>query len=183
MTTPVGYLINAATGPQGEHGVFYDYVLSCDGLFMQAKNAHLAATVCIASAEVRGLAPLEESIQLLHGKVPIYFLNLALSVLCIKPDIEQYLAVTWQGNYSLSVPTQSQTAASVTYETLPDTVLDIHSHVGGVPARFSGTDDHDDQGFRIYAIAGDLRNLFPTVALRLGVYGYFVPLLKEESFV
>jgi len=183
VTKPVGFLTNSLTGLEGEPGVFYNYILAADGLFIQARNTHLAATVCIAPAEVRGLAPLEESIQLLHGKIPMYFLNLALSVLCIKPDIEQYLALTWQGNYSLSVPTQSQTAASVTYETLPDTVLDIHSHVGGVPARFSGTDDHDDQGFRIYAIAGDLRNLFPTVALRLGVYGYFVPLLKEESFV
>jgi hypothetical protein len=183
MTTPVGYLINAATGPQGEHGVFYDYVLSCDGLFMQAKNVHLAATVCIASTEVRGLAPLEESIQLLHGKVPIYFLNLALSVLCIKPDIEQYLALTWQGNYSLSVPSQSQTAASVTYETLPDTVLDIHSHVDSVPAHFSGIDDRDEQGFCLYAVVGGLRNLFPTVELRLGIYGYFMPLNKEDVFV
>jgi len=183
MTTPVGYLINAATGPQGEHGVFYDYVLSCDGLFMQAKNAHLAATVCIASAEVRGLAPLEEDIQLLHGKIPMYFLNLALSVLCIKPDIEQYLALTWQGNYSLSVPSQSQTAASVTYETLPDTVLDIHSHVDSVPAHFSGIDDRDEQGFCLYAVVGGLRNLFPTVELRLGIYGYFMPLNKEDVFV
>ncbi len=183
MTTPVGYLINAATGPQGEHGVFYDYVLSCDGLFLQAKNAHLAATICIAPQLVRGLAPLEESIQLLHGKIPMYFLNLALSVLCIKPDIEQYLALTWQDNYSLGVPSQSQTAASVTYETLPGTILDIHSHVGGVPPHFSGIDDHDEQGFCLYAVVGDLRNLCPTVELRLGVYGYFMPLLKEEVFV
>ena len=180
---PVGYLINNKDGLQGEPGVFYDYILAEDGLFLRAKNAHLAATVCIASAEVRGLAPLEEDIQLLHGKIPMYFLNLALSVLCIKPDIEQYLALTWQGNYSLSVPSQSQTAASVTYETLPDTVLDIHSHVDSVPAHFSGIDDRDEQGFCLYAVAGGLRNLFPTVELRLGVFGYFMPLKKEDIFV
>jgi len=183
MTKPVGYLINTVAGLQGEPGVFYDYILSADGLFIQAKNAHLAATVCIAPQVVRGLAPLEENIQLLHGKIPMYFLNLALSVLCIKPDIEQYLALTWQGNYSLGVPSQSQTAASVTYETLPGTVLDIHSHVGGVPPHFSSIDDHDEQGFCLYAVVGELRNLCPTVELRLGVYGYFMPLEKEEVFV
>lgn len=183
MTKPVGFLTNSLTGLEGEEGVFYNYILGANGLFVRAKNAHLAATVCIAPAEVRGLAPLEESVQLLHGKVPMYFLNLALSVLCIKPDIEQYLALTWQGNYSLSVPSQSQTAASVTYETLPGTVLDIHSHVGGVPAHFSGQDDRDEQGFRVYAVVGGLRNLFPTVELRLGIYGYFLPISKEETFV
>jgi len=183
MVKPVGYLVNTVAGLQGEPGVFYDYILAADGLFLQAKNAHLAATVCLAPQLVRGLAPLEENIQLLHGKVPMYFLNLALSVLCIKPDIEQYLALIWQGNYSLGVPSQSQTAASVTYETLPDTVLDIHSHVGGVPPRFSGIDDRDEQGLCLYAVVGDLRNLFPTVELRLGVYGYFIPLEKGEVFV
>ena len=180
---PAGYLINTTSGLQGESGVFYDYIMSSEGLFLRAKNAHLAATVCIAPQLVRGLAPIAESIQLLHGKIPMYFLNLALSVLCIKPDIEQYLALTWQGNYSWGIPSQTQTAASVTYETLPDTVLDIHSHTGGVPPHFSPIDDHDEQGFCLYAVAGDLRNLFPTVELRLGVYGYFMPLNKEDIFV
>ena len=183
MTKPVGFLTNLLTGLEGEHGVFYDYIMAADGLFIQARNAHLAATVCIAPQVVRGLVPLEENVQLLHGKIPMYFLNLALSVLCIKPDIEQYLALTWQSNYSLSIPSQSQTPASVTYETLPGTMLDIHSHVGSVPPHFSGIDDHDEQGFCLYAVVGDLRNLCPTVELRLGVYGYFMPLEKEDVFV
>ncbi len=183
MTKPVGYLTNSLTGLEGENGIFYNYILATDGLFLRAKNAHLAATVCIAPAEVRGLAPLAENIQLLHGKIPMYILNLALSVLCIKPDIEQYLAVTWQDNYTLAIPSQSQTAASVTYETLPGTVLDIHSHTGTVPARFSGIDNKDEQGFCLYAVVGDLHNLFPTVELRLGIYGYFMPLEKENIFV
>jgi hypothetical protein len=183
MAKPVGYLTNSKDGPHGEPGVFYNYILAANGLFVRAQNAHLAATVCIAPQEVRGLAPLEEDVRLLHGKIPMYFLNLALSVLCIKPDTEQYLAVTWRGNYSLSIPTQLQNVMSVTYETLPGTVLDIHSHTGGVPARFSGIDDHDEQGFGLFAVVGGLRNLCPTVELRLGVYGYFMLLEKEDVFV
>jgi hypothetical protein len=183
MTKPVNYLINSLTGLEGEPGVFYDYVLAADGLYLRAKNAHLAATVCIAPQGIRGLAPLKEEIHLLHGKIPLYFLKLALSILCLKPDIEQYLAVTWQGNYTLSVPSQIQTAVSVTYETLPGAVLDIHSHVGGVPAHFSGIDNRDEQGLCLYAVVGDLRNLCPTIELRLGIYGYFMPLGKEDIFV
>ena len=183
MVKPVGYLINTVDGLQGETGTFYQYILSANGLFLQAENKHLAVTVCIAPQVVRGLAPLEETIQLLHGKVPMYLLGLALSILCTKPDIEQYLAFTWQGRYGLEKPPQSQTAASVIYETLPGTVLDIHSHVSSVPPHFSGIDDRDEQGFCLYAVAGDLRNLFPAIALRLGVYGYFMPLKKEDVFV
>ena len=182
MTKPVNYLTNSLTGLQGEAGVFFNYILAANGLFIRAENAHLAATVCIAPAEVRGLAPLEENIQLLHGKIPMRFVNLALSVLCIKPDIEQYLAVTWQDNYSLSIPPQTQTSASVTYETLPGTVLGIHSHVGGVSARFSGIDDHDEQGFCLYAVVGGLDELCPTVRLRCGVYGYFLHVSNEDIF-
>ena len=143
---------------------------------------NLAATVCIAPGEIRGLAPLKEDIQLLHGKIPLNLLNLALSVLIAKPDIEQYLAITWEDGYRLKIPSQQATAVSVTYETLPDTVLEIHSHTGGVPAHFSPIDDRDEQGFGLYAVVADLRNLCPTVELRLGIYGYFLPLSQSEVF-
>jgi hypothetical protein len=62
-------------------------------------------------------------------------------------------------------------------------VLEIHSHTGEVPAHFSPIDDHDEQGFCIYAVVGDLRNLFPTVELRLGIYGYFLPIERNEIFI
>ena len=52
MTKPVGYLTNSPAGIKGESGVFYDYILAAGGVYLQAKNAHLAATVCIASQEI-----------------------------------------------------------------------------------------------------------------------------------
>ena len=182
MTKPAGYLTNSLTGIEGESGVFYDYIMAAGGIYLRAKNAHLAATVCIAPCEIRGLAPLNEDIQLLKGKIPLYLLVLALSILATKPDIEQYLAITWQGVYRLKIPAQQATAVSVTYETLPETVLEIHSHTGGVPAHFSPIDDGDEQGFGLYAVIGDLRNLFPTVEIRLGIYGYFLTIERNEVF-
>ena len=182
MTRPVGYLINSPAGVEGEQGVFYDYILAAGGVYLRAKNAHLAVTVCIAPGEIRGLAPLNEEIQLLQGKIPLNFLNMALSILIAKPDIEQYLAITWENGYSIKTPSQQATAASVTYETLPGTVLEIHSHTDGVPAYFSRIDDQDEQGFGLYAVVADLRNLCPTVELRLGIYGYFLTLSQSEIF-
>jgi hypothetical protein len=182
MTKPVGYLTNSLTGIEGEPGVFYDYMLAAGGVYLKAKNAHLAATVCIAPGEIRGLAPLKEDIQLVHGKIPLNFLNLALSILIAKPDIEQYLAIIWEGAYELKIPPQQATAGSVTYETLPDTVLEIHSHTDGVPAQFSHIDDHDEQGFCLYAVVADLRHLCPTVELRLGIYGYFLLIKMNDVF-
>ena len=183
MTRPVGYLINSSVGVEGEPGVFYDYILAAGGVYLRAKNAQLAATVCIALGEIRGLAPLKEDIQLLKGKIPLHLLNLALSVFIAKPDIEQYLAITWENGYRIKTPSQQATAVSVTYETLKDTVLEIHSHTGGVPAHFSPIDDRDEQGFCLYTVVADLRSLCPTVELRLGIYGYFLPLNQSEVFI
>jgi PRTRC genetic system protein A len=180
MTKPVNYLTNLLTGLEGEPGVFYNYILAADGLYLRAKNENLSVTVNIADAEVRGLAPICEDIELTHGKIPIHLLELALSLLCINPDIEKYLAITWEGEYHLREPPQEAGPGHVNYETLPNTVLDIHSHTGSMPARFSGIDDFDERGFAIYAVAADLRSLFPTVELRLGIYGYMLPIKKEE---
>ena len=182
MTKPVGYLINSLPGIEGEPGVFYDYSLAAGGVYLRAQNQFLAATVCIAPSEIRGLAPLKEDLRLLHGKVPLYLLNLALSVLIAKPDIEQCLAIIWAGAYELKIPPQQAAAGSVTYETLPDTVLEIHSHTNEVPALFSIIDDRDEQGFGLYAVAADMSNLCPTVELRLGIYGYFLPVKQSEIF-
>lgn len=183
MTRHVSYLINSPGGIEGEPGVFYNYILAAGGVYLRAKNAQLAVTVCSAPGEIRGLAPLKEDIQLLYGRIPLHLLNLALSTLIITPDIEHYLAITWAGDYKLKAPAQQATAVSVTYETMPNTVLEIHSHTGRVPAQFSPIDDQDEQGLCLYAVVGDLRNLFPTIELRLGIYGYFVPLSQSEVFI
>jgi len=182
VTKPAGYLTNSLTGLQGEAGIFYDYILAADGLYLRAKNDRLTVTVNIAYQTVRGLAAMQEDIRFVHGKIPLRLLTLAISLLCVHPDTEKYLAITWEDEYRLKEPPQEAGSGHVTYETIPNTILDIHSHTGTMPAKFSYIDDHDEKGFGIYAVAADLRSLFPTVELRLGVYGYFIPLEKGEVF-
>ena len=68
---PAGYLLNTPKGLVGELGVYYDYVLASNGLFIRAQNSRLQATINIVLAEVRGLLPLEKSIELPGGKVKV----------------------------------------------------------------------------------------------------------------
>lgn len=182
MTKPVGYLTNSLTGIDGEAGVFYDYITAANGIFLRAKNDRLAVTICIGQADVRGLAPLHEDIQLVHGRIPGYFRDLLLSSLMVRPDTEQYLALVWDGIYTIKTPVQDGGPGHVNYETVPNTVLEVHSHTGSMPAQFSGIDDHDEKGFYLYAVAADLRTMFPVIAYRLGVFGYFLPIAESEIF-
>lgn len=178
---PVGYLLNKREGLEGEPGLFYDYILAQNGLFVQAENPLIRASICIGPAEIRGLLSLEERIELVHGKIPRRLYDLSLSVLMASSDREQYLAITWENGYWLRLPTQERNPLSVEYETLPSSVMDIHSH-GPMEARFSGIDDTDEQGLRLYMVVGRLDTLLPEVEIRLGVYGYFAPVWREEVF-
>jgi hypothetical protein len=49
-------------------------------------------------------------------------------------------------------------------------------------AFFSATDNRDEQGLGLYALAGRLDRLIPEVNMRVGLYGYFAPLKFSEVF-
>ena len=184
---PVGYLLNKREGLAGDPGVYYDYIVAGNGLFVRASSPLLGATVQVAEATVRGLEPLAETVDFPHGMIPRMLADFAIKLLAENPLEERFLAVRWQEGtqypqrYHLSVPHQEGTGASVTYERLPRTVLDIHSH-GTMPAWFSPTDNDDEQGLGLYMVVGKLHTLFPEFMLRVGVYGYFRPLEKAEVF-
>ena len=60
-------------------------------------------------------------------------------------------------------------------------VAEFHSH-GTSRAFFSVTDDRDEQGFRIYGVAGRLDTDRPELNLRVGVYGHFAPVQWSQVF-
>ena len=60
-------------------------------------------------------------------------------------------------------------------------VAEFHSH-GSSRAFFSTTDNEDEQGFRIYGVAGRLDTPQPELNLRVGVYGHFAPLCWSQVF-
>ena len=178
---PVGYLINKKGALEGERGLFYDYILARNGLYIHARNAHLEATLLVMDAEVRGLSPLEEKVTLLHGRIPWRLYDLAYSLFVMDPNRERYVAIVWQDGYHLKVPEQEREPASVRYSTESSVVMDIHSH-GMMDAWFSGQDDRDEQALRLYMVVGKVNMLIPAIELRIGVYGYFAPMGTREVF-
>ncbi|MBI2851278.1 MAG: hypothetical protein HYX80_09640 [Chloroflexi bacterium] len=177
----VGYLINYPDGLSGERGVYYDYILAANGLFIEASNPMLTARIPVAGCEVRGLAPMKAKIALTYGSIPQHFFDQALDTFLAAPDREQYVAVTAAAGYHFCIPVQDKGEASVVYEVGDSVVLDIHSH-GHMPAFFSQQqDDKDETGLKLYAVVGRL-NATPVVKLRVGVYGYFRGLAWHDVF-
>ena len=176
----VGYLRHTRDGLIGETGLGYSYLLASNGLFIRAENALLRATIQVAPAEVRGLAPLTESLELVHGRIPWSLVEATTNLYGL--DHELYMAVAWQaGAYQRVVPSQTGSPASVQYQRPRGVLLDVHTH-GSMGAFFSSTDDADEQGFQLYAVLGRLDLPVREVGLRLGVHGYFAPLDWGEVF-
>ena len=178
-----GYLIHRTPGQfTGQPGSHYDYIMATNGLFIQAENPLLQATICIASAKVRGLAPLQEKVRLAHGKIPGRLLGEAIRLMMLNMSRELYIAVVWDDDhYSNRLPAQEAGAAHVTYRQLPNKVLDLHSHPT-MPGNFSGIDNRDEVGFQLYGVIGHLDHLIPEYSFRLGVHGHFKTLGIGDVF-
>ena len=179
---PVGYLVNHKGGLAGAQGVGFDYVLGVGGLYVQSESAHLTARVLVAPADVRGLAPVAEKVELAHGPIPAGLFELGLGWFQDDPDTERFFAVRRDGRaYRLVVPEQEGTATSLKYRPPAGVVAEFHSH-GASRSFFSKTDDGDEQGFRIYGVAGRLGTDRPELSLRVGVYGHFAPVEWSQVF-
>lgn len=180
----VDYLI-ARDGLPSPRGMAYDYLVGGDGLFVAARNRFLDVRVPIAPAAVRGLPPLYAALTLRRGRLPESLWDQILGFARDASEFhrELYLAVTWDddGGYRLVLPHQRPRADRVIYRPVPDTVLAIHSH-HVLPAFFSVTDDADEQGLGLYGVLGRLDRDRPEVALRVGIYGYRMPVPWEDVF-
>ena len=178
----MGYLVNRAAGLTGVQGIGYDYVLGSGGVYVQSESAHLTARVLVAPCQVRGLAPVAEKLSLSHGPIPAQLFEVGLRWFQQAPDTERFFAVRWDGSaYRLVVPEQAGTATSLAYRPPAGVVAEFHSH-GSLSAFFSATDDRDEQGFRVYGVAGRLDAVEPELTLRVGVYAHFAPLGWSQVF-
>ena len=179
---PVGYLVNRKDGLTGAQGIGFDYVLGAGGLYVQSESAHLTARVLVAPCTVRGLASVTEKVELAHGAIPVRLFEAGLRWFMDDPDTERFFAVRWDGQtYRLVVPPQLGTATSLAYAPPSEVVAEFHSH-GRSRSFFSATDDKDEQGFRVYGVAGRLDTGRPEVSLRVGVYGHFAPVQWSQVF-
>ena len=178
----VGYCIEGKART-GEKGLAYDYVMAGNGLWLEAKNDHLEARVLLASAEVRGLVALEPRLVLRHGHIPERVWNHLSDMLHEQPDREVFMAVGYVGHqYDFTAPPQQGTSMGVLYRPVPDAMFEAHSHPN-MRAFFSGTDNADEQSFRLYAVLGwNDQTGRKEVHIRLGIYGYFVDVPWDQVF-
>ena len=179
---PVGYLVNHLGGLAGDQGIGFDYVLGSGGVYVQSQSTDLVAWVVVAPGSIRGLGPVTEKVKLAHGPIPAHLFELGLAWFEAEPHIERYFAVRWDGGaYRVVVPEQNGTASSLTYRPPAGVVAELHSH-GSSRAFFSTTDNEDEQGFRVYGVAGRLDTPQPELSLRVGVYGHFAPVDWSQVF-
>ena len=96
---------------------------------------------------------------------------------------EVLAVVTWDDTFRcrVKVPPQVVSRDNVLYQPLPGTVLEIHSH-HRYPVFFSPTDDADEQRLGLFGVLGRLDTARPEVTLRVGAYGYSMPIPWETVF-
>lgn len=166
----------------------YQYVLAAGGLFVRAENRLFDILLPLARCSIRGLAPLQPHFHLkiprLPGRLLDAVLTDALQVRGRGGTLREalYHFVHDGARVRVLKPAQRATAASVVgiESDSADVILDLHSH-GNMSAFWSGTDNGDEQGFRMYGVIGRLDER-PEIRLRLGVYGYWFPLPLEVLF-
>lgn len=181
MAKEVGYLTNYHGRLEGERGIFFDYILAANGIFIEASNPILSARIPVSECQIRGLAPIKPRISMTYGSIPQSFFDLALDRFLATPEVEAYVGVIANAGYHFYIPDQDKQEAKVVYNIGNSVILDIHSH-GSMRAFFSKQqDDKDETGLKLYAVVGNLRET-PIVCLRAGVYGYFWPLSWKDVF-
>jgi PRTRC genetic system protein A len=181
---PVDYLV-ARGGAPPPSGLAYDYVLAGDGLFVHARSRLLHVRARVAPCMVRGLPPLYTACILPQGRLPLAIWDAIVDAVldARASEREVLLAVVHRptSGYELVRPLQVGGATRVLYQRQPDTILELHSH-GRLPARFSATDDLDEQRLSLFGVVGRLDRPRPEVRLRAGAYGYFLPLPWDSVF-
>jgi len=175
------------------HDKAYDYILAGNGLWKRAHSRHFRATIPIVKVAVAGLPEFHTyQVQLNTPPFPIpgrvldpILEDAAQHAREGKEKMYQICRVSpgngWRGwprapqrGWQVIMPAQRASGGQVRYQNRDerDVVCDLHSH-HTMHAYFSATDDRDEQGFRFYAVIGNLLEA-PEISLRLGMYGDFL---------
>jgi len=171
----------------------YQYVLAGNGVFVRAKTRFFTALLPVTACTVRGLLSLHTRFQLLVPRIPARLLAAVLADArrARRPDggrpdngLNEVLYQFHHHGRAVQVkkPAQQTTPISVTTAVADAAgiMCDLHSH-GNIRAFFSQPDNADEQGVRLYAVMGKLDST-PEMRLRVGVYGYWLPLPLTAVF-
>ncbi|HEY0005940.1 MAG TPA: Mov34/MPN/PAD-1 family protein [Pyrinomonadaceae bacterium] len=158
----------------------FEFILAAGGVYVRGHRDLMAATFCIGYCEVKGLPEVEEELRFDFERVPRehleWMLMHARREALVDREILFHLCME-KDTWAVTIPPQKQSVASC--EPLDDgpdsshtrALIDVHSH-HRMRARFSSVDDAAEQGFRIYAVMGNVLKE-PEIRVRVGLYGYF----------
>lgn len=166
----------------------YQYVLAATGVYLRAENHFFAVLLPVVRCSIRGLVPLQPNFRVkvphLPGRLLAAVLGDARQARRRDGGLNEALYHFHHDGARVRVvkPAQRATAAGVVgaESHTAGVILDLHSH-GNMGAFWSGTDNGDEQGFRVYGVIGRLDER-PEIRLRLGVYGYWFPLPVSVLF-
>jgi PRTRC genetic system protein A len=167
-----GYLIRHPQGLSGTRGIAYDYVLTGNGVFVEADSPSIAARIPVFEAAIRGLEKSSTKIVLKHGRIPYCLLAQFIEMAKNNDPKEVFAAIVWDNGYKLICPQQENSICSIKYDCVDGAVIELHSH-GRMPAFFSGQDNRDETGYKFYGVVGKCSE-DTEIKFRIGIYGYFL---------
>lgn len=162
----------------------YAYILAGNGVFLKAKRTGLDVLIPVCSRMIAGLPALIPYVNVAR-RVPqcllLHALKLSLNHL---PD-EILFWFSAKEYWTMQVPQQLTSLSSVmpveSFDEMGTSALvDLHSH-GRLPPFFSRIDNKDEQGFRIYAVIGEI-DKSPSIRIRVGVYGNYFDIPASTVF-
>jgi PRTRC genetic system protein A len=166
-----------------------DYVVAGNGLFVRAENSIMAACVPAAKNHHRMNFGLNIQLAYLRLKVPKVPEHLLWGIYAQAHSMlpseamfqfvhRQQLAI--DAGWSWIFPQQTGEPSAVEYADTATAAIDLHSH-GNLFAFYSGTDDADELGFRLYCVIGEIATN-PHIICRVGIYGHTYPVNPHTIF-
>ena len=169
------------------------YIPSQDGQIYEMRRNEIG-TFIAPSSKIVELDMVRAGFQMNLPRLPAAKLAEILSFfrrVCVAYDccMEALVNVYWdrvEQEYILHVPTQQATAVSVETDLSdrPDESryllsMEVHSH-NMMAARFSRTDDADEQATRLYMVIGRLDRFYPEIRCRFACGGQHIEIPAEQ---
>ena len=169
------------------------YIPAQDGRVYEMRRNEIG-TFTAPSIHIAELEDIRAGFQMSLPRLPASLLTQIIAFfrrVCVDcgRDVEALVNVLWDreaGEYVLHVPPQRIDKASVETDLSeqPDPerylhVMDVHSH-NTMAARFSRTDDLDEQATRLYMVIGRLDRYYPDIRCRFACGGRHVEIPAEQ---
>lgn len=189
LASPVGYQFAQPDQSVRRIGTWWDYVATQDEVYLVAERKGLSVCLpwALLTSPLRGLVEgLKPYVRLASGRIPASDLERLREDARTQPgerfkESLYYLTLggAGAGPRTWVKPPQRQLHDHVEplaqLAEYADAVLELHTHPPGCQ-RFSGGDDKDEHGFRVYCILEDVDGDAPTLICRVSVFGQHCPI-------